>query len=310
MISIVGNDKLAVTVENFIKAKRIPHAILIEGEYGTGKHTLASFLTKAILCESDNAPCLSCKHCHLADISSHPDITVIAPEDGKKNIAVSQIRDLRNQTVIKPHSALKRVFVIDCADTMNANAQNALLKVLEEPPKTVMFILIAESKSALLDTIISRCVTLSLTVPEFSVACQYIKSKTDFEEELIKDALTSEKNNIGRALDVLNGTKSDGNDADVEAFLNSAINCDRYSMLKIALNYQKNRIEADKFIKDLKFLIAKKIRLSPGSILSKPLLSIYEELGEFQSSLITNINLSLLFSNLTSSMTEHIRRNK
>ena len=310
MISIVGNDKLAVTIENFIKAKRIPHAILIEGEYGTGKHTLASFLTKAILCESENAPCLSCKHCHLADISSHPDITVISPEDGKKNIAVSQIRELRNETVIKPHSALKRVFIIDCADTMNPNAQNALLKVLEEPPKTVMFILLAENKSALLDTIISRCVTLSITVPEFSVAYDYIKSTTNFEKNLIEKALEDEKNNIGRALDSLNGVSSEGTVADAETFLNSAINCDRYTMLKIALNYQKSRIGTDSFIKDLKFLIAKKIRLSPNSVLSKPLLSIYEELGEFQSSLITNINLNLLFSNLTSSMTEHIRRNK
>lgn len=310
MISIVGNDKLAVMIENFIKAKRIPHAILIEGEYGTGKHTLASFLTKAILCESENAPCLSCKHCHLADISSHPDITVISPEDGKKNIAVSQIRELRNETVIKPHSALKRVFIIDCADTMNPNAQNALLKVLEEPPKTVMFILLAENKSALLDTIISRCVTLSITVPEFSVAYDYIKSTTNFEKNLIEKALEDEKNNIGRALDSLNGVSSEGTVADAETFLNSAINCDRYTMLKIALNYQKSRIGTDSFIKDLKFLIAKKIRLSPNSVLSKPLLSIYEELGEFQSSLITNINLNLLFSNLTSSMTEHIRRNK
>lgn len=310
MISIVGNDKLAVTVENFIKAKRIPHAILIEGEYGTGKHTLASFLTKAILCESENAPCLSCKHCHLADISSHPDITVIAPEDGKKNISVSQIRDLRDQTVVRPHSALKRVFLIDCADTMNQSAQNALLKVLEEPPKTVMFILIAENKSALLDTIISRCVTLSLTTPELSVALDYIKSKTDFEETLIKEALTSEKNNIGRALDVLNGVLSQGSESDAKAFLKAAIDCDRYTMLKIALPYQKSRIDADKFIKDLKFLIAKKIRHSKNSYFSKPLLSIYEELGDFQSSLITNINLNLLFSNLTSSMTEHIRRNK
>ena len=310
MISIVGNDKLAVTIENFIKAKRIPHAILIEGEYGTGKHTLASFLTKAILCESENAPCLSCKHCHLADISSHPDITVISPEDGKKNIAVSQIRELRNETVIKPHSALKRVFIIDCADTMNPNAQNALLKVLEEPPKTVMFILLAENKSALLDTIISRCVTLSITFPDFSVAYDYIKSTTNFEKNLIEKALEDEKNNIGRALDSLNGVSSEGTVADAETFLNSAINCDRYTMLKIALNYQKSRIGTDSFIKDLKFLIAKKIRLSPNSVLSKPLLSIYEELGEFQSSLITNINLNLLFSNLTSSMTEHIRRNK
>ncbi len=310
MISIVGNDNLAITVENFIKAKRIPHAILIEGEYGTGKHTLAGFLTKAIVCESENAPCLSCKHCHLADISSHPDITVLAPEDGKKNISVSQVRDLRDQTVVKPHSALKRVFLIDCAHTMNQSAQNALLKVLEEPPKTVMFILIAENKSALLDTIISRCVTLSLTTPEFSVALDYIKSTANFEEQLIKDALISEKNNIGRALDVLNGVLSQGSQRDAEAFLKAAIDCDRYTMLKIALTYQKNRIDADKFIKDLKLVIAKKIRYSKNSYFSKPLLSIYEELVEFQSCLITNINLNLLFSNLTSSMTEHIRRNK
>ncbi|MBE6776838.1 MAG: DNA polymerase III subunit delta' [Ruminococcaceae bacterium] len=310
MISIVGNNKLTLTVQNFIKEKRIPHAILIEGDYGTGKHTLAKFISKAIVCSGADCPCDGCNNCHLADIKSHPDITEIAPLDGKKSITVDQIRSLREETVIKPHQAEKRVFVIDGADTMNPQSQNALLKVLEEPPKTVMFILIAESKTVLLDTIISRCVTLSLTTPEFSVALDYIKSKTDFSEELIKEALELQKNNIGRALNTLNGVSSSSTEESAEKFLESAINGDRFNMLKITAAYSKNRILADSFIKDLKYLITRKIRNSPNSALAKTLYSVYGILAEFEESLTTNINLNLMFCNLTSKTTELIGRNK
>lgn len=310
MISIVGNDNLTSTVENFIKEDRIPHAILIEGDYGTGKHTLAGFISKAIVCSMSPRPCGGCNNCHLADIKSHPDITVIAPSDGKKSITVDQIRSLREETVIKPHQAEKRVFVIDYADTMNPQSQNALLKVLEEPPKTVMFILIAESKTSLLDTIISRCVTLSLTPPEFSVALQYIKSKTRFAEDLIKEALELEKNNIGRALNTLNGVSSSSTEDKAREFLECAINGDRFNMLKITAAYSKNRILADSFIKDLKYLISRKIRKTPNSPISKPLYSVYSILAEFEESLATNINLNLMFCNLTSKTTQLIGRNK
>lgn len=310
MISIIGNDKLCNTVQNFINEKRIPHAILIEGDFGTGKHTLAKYLYKAIVCEGDNPPCDNCNHCHLVDIASHPDITVIAPLEGKKSIAIDQIRELREQAIIRPHQAKKRVFVIDCADTMNPHSQNALLKVLEEPPATVMFILIAENKTTLLDTIISRCVTLSLNTPEFSVALNHLKSTTTFKEEFIKEALALEKNNIGRALNCLNGISSSNTEQAAKDFLDAALNCKRYTMLKITAVYSKNRIEADAFIKDLKFLITKKIRLNPNSSVAKSLLSFYSVIPEFEASLATNINLNLLFCNLTSKITELIWRNK
>ncbi len=310
MISIVGNDKLCLAVENFIKEKRIPHAILIEGDYGSGKHTLAKYLSNAIVCGEENSPCGGCHNCHLANINSHPDITVIHPEDNKKNIAISQVRSLRNEAFIKPHQAQKRVFIIDCADTMNEQSQNALLKVLEEPPQTVMFILIAESKSALLDTIISRCVTLSLNTPEFSVGLDYLKSKTDFPEELIREALTVEKGNIGRALNALNGVSSSKTEAAANDYLQAAINGDQFTMLKTVLPFSKNRIDADNFIKDLKYLIAQKIRKSPNSSLSKSLMSLYSTIPEFEDSLLTNINLNLLFCNLTTKATQLIRRNK
>lgn len=310
MISIVGNDMLVSTTQNFIKEKRIPHAILIEGDYGTGKHTLAKYLCNAIVCGEENSPCKNCHNCHLANINSHPDITVILPEDNKKNIAISQIRNLRNEAFIKPHQAQKRVFVIDSADTMNDQSQNALLKVLEEPPQTVMFILIAENKSSLLDTITSRCVCLTLNTPEFSVGFEYIKSKTDFKEELIKEALTLEKCNIGKALNFLNGVSSSKTEAAAKDYLEAAINGDQFTMLKTVLPFSKNRVDADNFIKDLKYLISKKIRKSPNSSLSKALMSLYGTMPEFEDSLLTNINLNLLFCNLTTKATQLIRRNK
>ena len=310
MISLVGNTKLCTTVQNFINEKRIPHAILIEGDYGTGKHTLAQYIAAATVCKGENAPCKACNECHLAEINSHPDITPIKAEDGKKNISVSQIRTLRNDAFIKPHQAEKRIFIIDNADTLNEQAQNALLKVLEEPPKTVMFILIAENKSSLLDTIISRCVTLTLNAPEFSLAFDYLKSNTGFDASLIKEALTSEKNNIGRALNLLNGKSSSTTEESAREFLKSALNLDQYSMLKIANAFGKNRVDADRFIKDLKYLISQKIRKSPNSNVSKPLMTIYSIIPEFEDSLATNINLNLLFCNLTCKMTDIIRRTK
>ncbi len=310
MISLVGNTKLCTTVQNFISEGRIPHAILIEGDYGTGKHTLAKYIAAAIVCKGENAPCKVCNECHLAEINSHPDITVIKAEDGKKNISVAQIRTLRNDAFIKPHEAEKRIFIIDNADTLNEQAQNALLKVLEEPPKTVMFILIAENKASLLDTIISRCVTLTLNPPEFSVALDYLKTNTKFDASLIKEALISEKNNIGRALNLLNGKASSETEEAAKEFLNLALNLDQYSMIKITGAFQKSRVDADRFIKDLKYLIAQKIRKSPNSNTSKPLMAIYNVIPEFEDSLATNINLNLLFCNLTCKMADIIRRTK
>lgn len=310
MISLVGNTHICTNVQNFINEKRIPHAILIEGDYGTGRHTLASFIAKATVCRGTIPPCNSCNECHLVEIASHPDISLIAPEDGKKNISVAQIRDLRNNAFIKPHQAPKRIFIIDNADTLNEQAQNALLKVLEEPPKTVMFILIAENKASLLDTIISRCVTLTLNTPEFSLAFNHLKSTTAFSTDLIEEALRIEKNNIGRALNFLNGKASSATEETAKQFLTLALNCDQYSMLKLVVPYSKSRVEAGKFVSDLKYLIAQKVAKSPNSATAKPLMTIYTLLPEFENSLATNINLNLLFCNLTCKMTDIIRRTK
>ncbi len=306
---LVGNDKINLSVSNFTAEKRIPHAILIEGEFGTGRHTLAKFLANTIVCDSVSA-CGECKNCRLVSSNSHPDIMIISPEDKKKNIAVSQIRELREEAYIKPHSAKKRVFVIDCADTLNIQSQNALLKILEEPPETVMFILIAESKASFLDTIISRCVVLTLNSPEFSVALQYIKSKTDYSDDAIKLALSSVKNNIGRALNVLKGKENSKTEAIAKEFFEFMIKGDQLSMLETVSKLGNKRADVDEFIKDLKYLTANKVRLEPDGYLSKKLVRFYNEIPSFEQSLNTNINLNLLFCALVCKITEIMWRNK
>ena len=295
---LVGNGRIRDAVMAAVLENRIPHAILLEGEKGTGRHTLMRFLSRAAVCDGENAPCGECRGCHLAEVGTHPDITVVTPEDGKKNIAVSQIRDLRADAYVKSHMAARRVFVIDKADSMNEQAQNALLKVLEEPPADIIFILIAESAAALLDTIISRCTLLSLVPPETNKALEYLRKNTDFSEEQIKEALSITGNNIGAALDGISGAGTAAQTA-AKRFTELLISGDEAGMLKVTAQLEKSRVLADEFLKELKLSFATEIKKNLSNHHSaKALVSFYDALPEFEEALKTNINLSLLFCTL------------
>ncbi len=304
---LVGNSKINSSITNALKENRLPHAILIEGDKGNGKHTLAYYLASFAVCSGENAPCRNCRNCNLK--INHPDIAIIAPEENKKNITVAQVRELKSEAYIKPHMAKRRVFIIDCADTLNEQSQNALLKVLEEPPESVLFILITESKAALLETIISRCIVLTLSTPEKNEALGYIKSVTDFEEKEILEALENSKNNIGKALDLLSGKEDSKTFAAAKEFLDFFLKDDTFGMLTVTSQFEKNRIDADSFFKDLKYCIAENLRNKPHSYFSNSLSRFYSLVCELEKSLITNINLSLLFCTLTSSA-EQITNNK
>ena len=301
---LAGNEKIKQSVLNSIKENRIPHAIIIEGETGLGKHTLAHFLATAAVCSSADAPCGVCKNCHLADINSHPDIAVTTLEDGKKNISVAQIRALKNETFVKPHQAKKRVFIIDNAHTMNDQSQNALLKVLEEPPGDMVFMLIAESKASLLETIISRCVTFTLSPPDLSVAADFITKDSDFSYEEAELALKESGCNIGKALALLSGKSDSKTLAAAKDFLQSIIRGDEYSALCVCAPFEKKRVEADRFFKDLKNEIAVYIKKNLGSAKLKGLSELYVKFPSYERSLLTNINLSLLFSTLCADAAE------
>jgi len=293
---LVGNESIKLSVTNSLKENRVPHAILIEGDVGNGRHTLARYIAKGIVCESESSPCGECRNCNAVNSSNHPDIKVIAPLENKKNIAVSQIRELKAETVIKPHQAKAKVFVIDCADTMNDQSQNALLKVLEEPPQATYFILIAESKASFLETVISRCVVLTLSTPENALAQDYLLRTSEFSRENIEEALISEKNNIGKALLFLGGKGGSEISLAAAEFLQCLFARNVWGMLSTTAVAEKNRLEADRFFKELKYQTAVMLRKNTASYKAKILSRLYGEICELEKSLVTNINLSLLFS--------------
>ena len=302
---LIGNEKIRLATENAIQSGRFPHALIIDGDTGLGKHTLAEYLSLCLLCGSDTKPCNNCRSCQMAKSKNHPDITIIAPEEKKKNIAVAQIRQLRQDAFIKPHVSNCRVFIIDKAETMNEQSQNALLKILEEPPRGVYFILIAQSAAALLETILSRCVTFSLSPPDREEACRYIAQniKPKREEGLILKALDEAKGNIGRATELLKKRNSDSAEAAAKEFSRLLIDGEEFEMLCILNRFEKDRPAADVFLSSLKHEIAALVRKNYNDTQKcKALTELYSLTDSFMASLKTNINLALLFTEIVASV--------
>lgn len=142
---------------------RMSHAYIISGSAGTGAYALAECLAAAYVCTDEgDKPCGACSGCRKVKGDIHPDVIRLNIPEGKREITVEQIRQLRASAYIRPNEAHRKVFIIENAQAMNDNAQNALLKVLEDGPGYLSFLLLVENPQQLLPTIRSRCETLSL----------------------------------------------------------------------------------------------------------------------------------------------------
>lgn len=151
-------------IKTLIGSGRIPQALVIEGGSTAEREESAHELAKAIVCsEGDAFACGMCAACKKADANTHPDIITVEPENGKKAISVDVIRKMREDAFILPNEADGKVYIIKQADTLQDYAQNALLKILEEPPRYVTFILLVSSKATLLETVLSRVSVISLS---------------------------------------------------------------------------------------------------------------------------------------------------
>ena len=149
--------ELAENINTLIKNDRLPHAILLRGAGSATRGKVSSFLAQAFVCEGENKPCGRCSHCMKAGINSHPDVITVDPAaQNEKTFKIALVREMKDDAYIIPNEASRKVYILKSADKMNVQAQNALLKLIEEPPSYARFILECESSSAMLETILSR----------------------------------------------------------------------------------------------------------------------------------------------------------
>lgn len=146
-----------------ISLGRFPHAAIIEGGTPEERMALAEKISAALVCTGgEPRPCGICPSCIKAAANSHPDIPVFSAEDKAKAFKVDMVRSIRNEAYILPNEADKKVFILENAHSMGIEGQNAILKVLEEPPAYVNFILLCNSKSGFLPTVLSRAAVYSI----------------------------------------------------------------------------------------------------------------------------------------------------
>lgn len=181
-----GNERAVEPIGAAIDSGRLPHALLIEGPVGSGRKTLASLIAKAAVCTSSQKPCGACAQCRKAE-TGHPDISLLQGDGSAKSLSVAVIRELREQAAVVPNEAARKVMIIADADCMNVQAQNALLKILEEPPSYMLFILTAQSRTQFLQTVQSRCVAVSLLGVSDSEALPILRERLPAlsDEELL-----------------------------------------------------------------------------------------------------------------------------
>jgi len=197
---IYGQKMIKEHLQNALKTGNISHAYIINGERFSGKEYIAKIFAMALQCEKKGEdPCNECHACKQALSGNQPDIIHITHEK-PNTISVDDIREQINKDiVIKPYACEKKVYIINEAEKMNTQAQNALLKTLEEPPEYAVIIILTTNVDALLPTILSRCVVLNMKPVDDSLVKEFLMKEVQVPDYKAEVCAAFARGNIGKA---------------------------------------------------------------------------------------------------------------
>lgn len=200
---ILGHEQIKEHFQKAIESHKVSHAYILTGEAGMGRKSLANAFALTLLCEKGKSePCMECHACKQVLSGNHPDLIYVTHEK-PASIGVDDIREQINDTVaVRPYSSYYKVYIVDEAEKMTQQAQNALLKTIEEPPSYAIIILLTTNQEAFLPTILSRCVQLKLKPLKDFVVKSYLTESMKIPEVDADVYAAFARGNLGKAITI------------------------------------------------------------------------------------------------------------
>ena len=196
---VVGQDQIVEHLKAAVKMKKVSHAYILQGERSSGKEFIAKVFAMALQCERQGGdPCGECRSCKQAASGNQPDIIRVSHEK-PNTIGVEDIRKVTGDIAIKPYSSEKKIYIINEAEKMTVQAQNALLKTLEEPPEYAVILLLTTNVDALLPTIQSRCVLLTMKPAKDEAVKKFLMENLMIPEYKADVCVAFARGNVGKA---------------------------------------------------------------------------------------------------------------
>jgi len=199
--NIIGHEEIIGHLKNAIESGKISHSYIFTGEPGSGKKLLAGTFAATLQCEAGGTePCQKCDSCKKAMGKNHPDIIMVSHEK-PGTITIDEIRDqVINDIDIRPYYSPYKIYIIADADLMTPQAQNALLKTIEEPPEYAVILLLTNNIGGLLPTIQSRCVRLDLKVVDDGLVKKYLMEQMEIPDYKADVCVAFAQGNMGKAI--------------------------------------------------------------------------------------------------------------
>ncbi len=198
---IVGHEQIIEHLQNAIEADKVSHAYILNGPDKAGKMMIAKAFAQTLQCEKGGIePCMECHSCKQAMSGNQPDIIYVRHEK-PNTISVDDIRtQINNDIVVKPYSSKRKIYIVDEAEKMNQQAQNALLKTIEEPPAYAVLLLLTTNADTFLPTILSRCVRLNLKAVRDEEIKDFLMKKHQLPDYQADVCVAFAQGNVGKAI--------------------------------------------------------------------------------------------------------------
>lgn len=279
--NVEGHEQIIEHLQNAIRQKKVNHAYIFNGEKGCGKKLIARTFAKALQCEKQGLDaCCECKSCLQTESENQPDIIKITHE--KAGIGVEDIRlQINGDVSVKPYSSPYKIYIMADADKMTEQAQNALLKTIEEPPEYAVFLLLTDNVDRLLPTVLSRCIVLNLKPVSQELIKRHLMEKRGFPDYQAELSATFAQGNLGKAIRYAASEDFAGMKEDVLRMLRKIDRLELADLLEHIREFSQHKLEANDYI-DLMILwyrdvLMFKVTKNPNVLLFKEELRFINE---------------------------------